>query len=165
MRLTSIVLCGRVIEIADQEEEEEFDFEEEVGGMCDYFGDGRDVPASVADRIERAVLAFPERVSNSVNTTAADHGFDSGEDDSDEIADEMEKASYKLRQAVALHCKPRACTRGAAKFAAPYAAKLLRERGFIVRRGDLFAVLDWLEAKPFDAPSEELWRYMAAVPS
>jgi hypothetical protein len=50
-------------------------------------------------------------------------------------------------------------------FAAPYAAMLLQERGFIVRRGDIFEVLDWLEAKPFDAPSESLWRYMAAVPS
>ena len=154
-----------MIEIADQEEEEEFDFEEEVGGVSDYFGDGRDVPASVVDRIERAVLAFPERVSNSVNTSAADHGFSSGDDASDEDADEMEKTSYKLRNAVTLHCKPRACTRGAARFAAPYAAMLLQERGFIVRRGDLFEVLDWLEAKPFDAPSESLWRHMAAVPS
>jgi len=154
-----------VIEITDQEEEEEFSFEEEVGGVSDYFGDGRDIPASVFARIERAVLAFPERGSKSVYTSAADHGFDSGDDDSDEDAEEMDKPSYKLRNAIALHCKLRACTRGNARFAAPYAAMLLQERGFIVRRGDLFEVLDWLEAKPFDAPSESLWRHMAAVPS
>ena len=78
---------------------------------------------------------------------------------------EWQKTCYNLRNLDALHCKPRACTRCAAMFAAPYAAMLLQERGFIVRRGDIFEVLDWLEAKPFDAPSESLWRYMAAVPS
>ena len=52
----------------------------------------------------------------------------------------------------------RANTRGNSKFAAQFAALLLRERWYVFRVGDAEEVLGWLEIEPFGPPSGELWR-------
>lgn len=73
---------------------------------------------------------------------------------------------FKLRNAVACSAgggRLRALTRGNARFAAPFAAKLLRERGYISRRDDAAEVLAWLESEPFGPPSEPLWRRLGQV--
>ena len=44
-----------------------------------------------------------------------------------------------------------------------FAAKLLRERGYVTRPDDALEVLEWLMAAPFDVPSEELWRRLGQV--
>ena len=124
-------------------------------------------PFELLPRIEAAVLRHKERTSSSVPSRGRDYGFsDTDEDESDEDSKEMDTNRYKLRNAVATANgggRPRACTRGSAKFAAPFAARLLRERGYIARPGDAVEVLEWLETLPFGPPSEELWRRLAQV--
>ena len=78
----------------------------------------------------------------------------------------MDTLEFKLRNAVACSAgggRPRALTRGNARFAAPFAAKLLRERGYISRRDDAAEVLAWLESEPLGPPSEPLWRRLYQV--
>lgn len=66
---------------------------------------------------------------------------------------------WELRNAAAVgYGNARANTRGNAKFAAQFAASLLRERGYVCRVGDAEEVLGWLESEPFGPPSDELWR-------
>ena len=117
-------------------------------------------------RIRAAVSKFPERQSNNITSSGRDHGFSDTDDESDEEADEMDTNQFKLRNAVACAAgggRPRALTRANARFAAPYAAMLLQERGYVVVRGDAEQVLEWLESEPFALPSEELWRRMMFV--
>ena len=73
----------------------------------------------------------------------------------------MNSLHFKLRNAVATGNgggRPRAATRGNARFAAPFAAGLLLERGCILKRGDTERWLEWLESEPFDAPDDAMWR-------
>ena len=73
----------------------------------------------------------------------------------------MDSLHFKLRNAVATGNgggRPRAATRGNARFAAPFAAGLLLERGYILKRGDTELWLEWLESEPFDAPNDAMWR-------
>jgi hypothetical protein len=124
-------------------------------------------PFELFPRIEAAVLRHQERISSSVPSRGRDHGFsDTDEDESDEASKEMDTDSYKLRNAVATAHgggRQRARTRGSAKFAAPFAARLLRVRGYIARPGDAVEVLEWLETLPFGPPCEELRRRLAQV--
>ena len=114
-----------------------------------------------------AVQRHPERITQSIMTTARDHGMDaSSSDDGDSEADEMDTLHFKLRNAVATANgggRPRAATRGNARFAAPFAAGLLLERGYILKRGDMERWLEWLEAEPFDAPDDAMWRSLMLV--
>ena len=111
-------------------------------------------------RFDAAIAKHPERVPSSVIPCGRDHGMDeTDEDEVDEEADEMDTNRFKLRNAVATANgggQPCALTRGNAKFAASFAAKLLRERGYVTRPDDALEVLEWLMADPFDVPSEEL---------
>ena len=78
----------------------------------------------------------------------------------------MDTNRFKLRNAVVCAAgggRPQALTRGNARFAAAFAAKLLRERGYISRRDDAAEVLAWLESEPFGPPSEPLWRRLGQV--
>ena len=75
-------------------------------------------------RIKAAVQRHPERTTQSIMTTARDHGMDSSSsDDGDSEADEMDTLHFKLRNAVATANgggRPRAATRGNARFAAAF---------------------------------------------
>ena len=129
--------------------------------------------SSLVERLElipqfdAAIAKHPERVSSSIPSRARDHGMDdTSSSESDSEADEMDTNHFKLRNAVATANgggRPRALTRGNAKFAASFAAKLLRERGYATRPDDALEVLEWLMADPFDVPSEELWRRLGQV--
>ena len=118
-------------------------------------------------RIKAAVQRHPERITQSIMTTARDHGMDSSNsDDDDSVCDEMDTLHFKLRNAVATGNgggRPRAATRGNARFAAPFAAGLLLERGYILKRGDTELWLEWLESEPFDAPDDAMWRSLVLV--
>ena len=119
----------------------------------------------IKTRIERAVVRHPERISHSIPSKPRDHGLDFDEneydddDDDDDDDDEMDSNAFKLRNAAAVgYGNARANTRGNAKFAAQFAALLLRERGYVCHVGDAEEVLGWLESEPFGPPSDELWR-------
>ena len=60
--------------------------------------------------------------------------------------------------------RPRALTKATVKFAAHYAATLLKTRGYVLRRGDAERMLtQWLELPGDAIPSEKLWRQLALV--
>ena len=76
-------------------------------------------------------------------------------------------AAFQLRNAVAIGAgggRPRALTRASALFAAHFASLLLRERGFVLARGDAEEMLSqWLELPGDAVPSEALWRQLGDV--
>ena len=95
--------------------------------------------------------------------------FSDGESDSeaDAALEDEFAAAFQLRNAVAIGAgggRPRALTRASALFAAHFASLLLRERGFVLARGDAEEMLSqWLELPGDAVPSEALWRQLGDV--
>ena len=90
---------------------------------------------------------------------------DDGEGDAE--LDEEFGPVFRLRNAVSIGAgggRPRALTKGNAKFAAHYVSTLLKERGYVLRRGDAERILRlWLELPGDAIPRETPWRRLAEV--
>ena len=88
---------------------------------------------------------------------------DSSSSDDDESEGEMDTDVWQVRNSAAHSAggglgRPRIDSRANCKEAAAYAARLLRDRGYVVLRGDAAAVLKWLELAAGEPPSRQLWR-------
>ena len=97
------------------------------------------------------------------------HPLSGSEEDSEEDA-ALEKefgTAFKLRNAASFAAgggRPRAHTRANAKHAAHFAAVLLRERGYVLARGDAQQMLgEWLELPGDAVPDEAPWRRLGEV--